>query len=83
MEDMLLMQFLKKKGVISERDIHEFHESASASMDNEPVYLSKTKEVMSHQSGTHMSEIEAREVVSGILLLCSGSKMQTAKLETR
>ena len=51
MEDMLLMQFLKKKGVISERDIHEFHELASASMDNEPVYLSKTKEVCERYRG--------------------------------
>ena len=74
MEDMLLMQFLKKKGVISERDIHEFHELASASMDNEPVYLSKTKEVMSHQSGAHMSEIEAREVVSGMYHIEGGRK---------
>ena len=74
MEDMLLMQFLKKKGVISERDIHEFHELASASMDNEPVYLSKTKEVMSHQSGTHMSEIEAKEVVSEMYHIEGGRK---------
>lgn len=74
MEDMLLMQFLKKKGVISERDIHEFHELASTSMDNEPVYLSKTKEVMSHQSDTHMSEIEAREVVSEMYHIEGGRK---------
>ena len=74
MEDMLLIQFLKKKGIISERDIHEFHELASASMDNESVYLSKTKEVMSHQSGPHMSEIEAREVVSGMYHIEGGIK---------
>lgn len=43
-------------------------------MDNEPVYLSKTKEVMSHQSGAHMSEIEAREVVSGMYHIEGGRK---------
>ena len=48
MEDMLLMQFLKKKGIISERDIHEFHELASSSMVEEPVYLAKTREVITH-----------------------------------
>ena len=74
MEDMLLMQFLKKKGVISERDIHEFHELASASMESEPVYLAKTEEVMTHQSDTHMSEIEAREVVSGMYHIEGGRK---------
>lgn len=74
MEDMLLMQFLKKKGIISERDIHEFHELASASMESEPVYLAKTREVMTHQSGTHMNEIEAREVVSGMYHIEGGRK---------
>ena len=74
MEDMLLMQFLKKKGVISERDIHEFHELASASMESEPVYLAKTKEVMTHQSGAHMNEIEAKEVVSGMYHIEGGRK---------
>lgn len=74
MEDMLLMQFLKKKGVISERDIHEFHELASASVESEPVYLAKTKEVMTHQSGAHMNEIEAKEVVSGMYHIEGGRK---------
>lgn len=74
MEDMLLMQFLKKKGVVSERDIHEFHELASASMESEPVYLAKNKEVMTHQSGAHMNEIEAKEVVSGMYHIEGGRK---------
>ena len=68
------MIFLKKKGVISERDIHEFHELASASMESEPVYLAKTKEVMTHQSGAHMNEIEAKEVVSGMYHIEGGRK---------
>lgn len=74
MEDMLLMQFLKKKGIISERDIHEFHELASVGMESEPVYLAKTKEVMTHQSGVHMNEIEAKEVVSGMYHIEGGRK---------
>ena len=74
MEDMLLMQFLKKKGIISERDIHEFHELASVGMESEPVYLAKTKEVMTHQSGAHMNEIEAKEVVSEMYHIEGGRK---------
>ena len=74
MEDMLLMQFLKKKGVISERDIHEFHELASTSMTEEPVYLAKTKEIVAHHDGVHMSEAEAREVVSEMYHIEGGRK---------
>lgn len=74
MEDMLLMQFLRKKGIISERDIHEFHELTSASMNEEPVYLSRTKEAITHQDDTHMSEAEAREVVSRMYHIEGGRK---------
>lgn len=74
MEDMLLMQFLRKKGIISERDIHEFHELTSASMNEEPVYLSRTKEAITHQDDAHMSEAEAREVVSRMYHIEGGRK---------
>ena len=74
MEDMLLMQLLKKKGIISERDIHEFHELASANVSSEPVYLAKTMEVMSHQNGTHISELEAKEIVSKMYHIENGRK---------
>ena len=74
MEDMLLMQLLKKKGIISERDIHEFHELASANVSSEPVYLAKTMEVMSHQNGTHISEFEAKEIVSKMYHIENGRK---------
>src|SRR5574344_1025849 len=74
MEDMLLMQFLRKKGIISERDIHEFHELASASMNEEPVYLSRTKEAITNQDDVHMSEAEAREVVSRMYHIEGGRK---------
>lgn len=74
MEDMLLMQLLKKKGIISERDIHEFHELASANVSSEPVYPAKTMEAMSHQNGTHISEFEAKEIVSKMYHIENGRK---------
>lgn len=74
MEDMLLMQFLRKKGIISERDIHEFHELTSASMNEEPVYLSRTGEAITHQDDAHMSETEARKVVSRMCHIEGGRK---------
>ena len=74
MEDMLLIQFLKKKGIISERDIHEFHEMASTSMTEEPIYLSQTKEVVTHQDNVHMSEMEAKELVSKMYHIEGGRK---------
>ena len=80
MEDMLLMQFLKKKGVISERDIHEFHELASSSMVEEPVYLAKTREVI-NQDNTHMSEMEARELVSKMYHVEGGRKYVGEKFD--
>ena len=74
MEDMLLIQFLKKKGIISERDIHEFHELTSTSMTEEPIYLSQTKEVVTHQDNVHMSEMEAKELVSKMYHIEGGRK---------
>lgn len=44
MDDILIMQFLKKKGIISERDIHEFHELADVSLSEYPVYLNSDTE---------------------------------------
>ena len=38
MDDILLIQLLKKKGIISDRDIHEFHELTTAGFETEPVY---------------------------------------------
>ena len=73
MEDILLMQFLKKKGIISERDMHEFHELTSASITGEPVYLADTGEV-SHQSANHIGELEARKLVSEMYHIESGRK---------
>lgn len=58
MEDVLLLQLLKKRGVISDRDIHELHELASSSLDSSPVYLSKKIE------NTELSEQEASDMVN-------------------
>lgn len=37
MDDILIMQFLRKKGVITDRDMNEFHELSSANLGNEHV----------------------------------------------
>lgn len=71
MEDLLLMQFLKKKGVISERDIHEFHELASTSMNEEPIYLSSTREL---NTDTSINETKAKRIVSNMYHIEGGRK---------
>lgn len=73
MEDVLLLQFLKKKGIISDRDMHEFHELASSSMSEEPVYLSKSSHE-EHTDSDHMSEAEARDLVSRMYHIEGGRK---------
>lgn len=73
MEDVLLLQFLKKKGIISDRDMHEFHELASSSMSEEPVYLSKSSHD-EHTSDDHMNEAEARDLVSKMYHIEGGRK---------
>ena len=69
-----MLQFLRKKGIISDRDMHEFHELASANMIEEPVYLSKNMDTVSHDSNDHMSEAEARELVSKMYHIEGGRK---------
>ena len=72
MEDVLLLQFLRKKGIISDRDMHEFHELASANMSEEPVYLSKEAE---HKHGDNqISESGAKNLVSKMYHVESGRK---------
>lgn len=80
MEDILLMQFLKKKGVISERDMHEFHELTSASMVGEPVYLTKTSET-AYQSADHIGELKAKKLVSEMYHIESGRKYVGEKFD--
>ena len=49
MEDILLLQFLKKKGIITADDMHEFHELTQYGVNDqmyEKVYLNEqTKSV--------------------------------------
>ena len=61
MDDILLIQLLKKKGIISDRDIHEFHELTTAGFEAEPVYLSKQSYIEKAQEFRHMNEEEAKE----------------------
>ena len=72
MEDIILMQFLKKKGVITDRDLHEFHELASANIEAKPMYYS-VMESPQH-SDDHMSEHEARELVAKMYHMEGGRK---------
>lgn len=74
MEDVLLLQFLRKKGIISDRDMHEFHELASTHMNEEPVYLSNSMQSTSHIDSNHMNETEARELVSKMYHIEGGRK---------
>lgn len=74
MEDILLLQFLRKKGIISDKDMHEFHELASSSINEEPVYLSHHTESESHEDDNHISESKAKELVSKMYHIEGGRK---------
>lgn len=64
MDDILLIQLLKKKGIITDKDMHEFHEVTTASL--EPVYLDQQVEQYAYKAKTfrHMNEEESKELVS-------------------
>jgi hypothetical protein len=81
MEDVLLLQFLRKKGIISDMDIHEFHELTSASIMEDPVYLSKSTDSISHTNNGHVSETEAKELVSKMYHLENGRKYVGEKFD--
>lgn len=70
MEDILLMQLLKKKGIISDKDINELHELTSSSMNTESIYLSE----MSTPLIDHFSESEAKDIVSKMYHIEGGRK---------
>lgn len=79
MEDILLMQFLKKKGVISDRDMHEFHELVSSNMENSPIYL--TSSSYGPQDSEHISEQEAKDYVAGMYHTENGRKYVGEKFD--
>lgn len=76
MEDILLMQLLKKKGIISDKDIHEFHElSDTTGISSTPVYSAKTREaIMSQQNEEHLDEYQAKDIVSKMYHIEGGRK---------
>lgn len=66
MDDILLLQILRKKGIITDKDMHEFHElTSSYSSEVEPVYLNKLNKV---------SEEDAKEMVYNMYHLEKGRK---------
>ena len=80
MEDILLLQFLKKKGIITADDMHEFHELTQYGVNDqmyEKVYLNneqthivdnKYHEPISYSSSGfidgHLTEHQAKDMVS-------------------
>ena len=74
MDDILLIQLLKKKGIITDRDMHEFHEVTTASL--EPVYLDQQVEQYAYKAKTfrHMNEEESKELVSKMYHIEDGRK---------
>lgn len=72
MEDILLMQLLRKKGIISDKDIHELHELTSASLSEEPVYLNSSNEVS--YNNNYIGESKAKELVSKMYHIKEGKK---------
>ena len=72
MEDILLMQFLKKKGIISDSDIHEFHELASISTDKE-IYSAKTEKPIIQEEDS-INEEKAKSIVAKMYHCSDGKK---------
>lgn len=69
MDDILLIQFLKKKGIISDNDIHEFHELTSPGLQEEPVYLNSYE---NHEKS--ITPEEAKKIVSEMCHIEGGRK---------
>ena len=90
MEDILLLQFLKKKGIITADDMHEFHELIQYGVNDqmyEKVYLSdkqtktvddyKHPEPISYSSKSideHLTENQAKDMVSKMYHINSNRK---------
>ena len=69
MDDILLIQLLKKKGIISDNDIHEFHELTSSGLQEEPVYLNSYE---NHEKS--ITPEEAKKIVSEMCHIEGGRK---------
>lgn len=70
MDDILIMQFLRKKGVITDRDMHEFHELSSANLGNEHVIDLSSY----HQSILDEKADMAKNIVSRMYHVENGKK---------
>ena len=64
MEDILLMQFLRKKGIISDKDMHEFHELTTANLDHQSI--NNTDYLTQHLQKTN--EQDALNIVSECII---------------
>lgn len=66
MDDILLIQLLKKKGIITDRDMHEFHELTEHGLQ-EPVYITEryNEHQVSEDSNT-ITEAQAVEMVQNM-----------------
>lgn len=79
MEDILLLQFLKKKGIITADDMHEFHELTQYGVNDqmyEKIYLNN--EPVSYSSSRlteeHLTEHQAKDMVSEMYHIDSNRK---------
>lgn len=66
MDDILLIQLLKKKGIITDMDMHEFHELTEHGLQ-EPVYITEgyDEHQVSEDSNT-ITEAQAVEMVQNM-----------------
>lgn len=78
MEDILILQFLKKKGVISDRDIHEFHELVSSTSSG--AYNSEPLETI-NLSSQHIDKERAFDLVSKMYHTDGGKKYTGEKFD--
>ena len=65
MDDILLIQLLKKKGIITDRDMHEFHELTEHRLQ-EPVYMTDTYEEHKVSESNTITEAQAVEMVQNM-----------------
>lgn len=81
MEDILLMQFLRKKGIISDKDMHEFHELAQVNTNKQQLYQSKAEIILAKNEIYHLSENEAKQIVSEMYHIDQGRKCVGEKFD--
>lgn len=73
MEDILLLQLLKKKGIISDIDMHEFHELTNESLNDSEEYPAKLEE-KTEEKTYPIDEDKAKHIVSKMYHYNEGKK---------